>query len=174
MTGLERSQNDIGRHGASTEHVVANGVRDGGEHGAKAGPYRWLAHPPRADWRFRIGNIERRVLHGDWNVQDGQRLVVMKPRRKRHAVALVVHRLRRERVTDSQTAAAEDLAAKTAGIHDGADVGDGRVINQLHRSGLDRKSTRLNSSHLVISYAVFCLKKKTTNSKQRSHATKPL
>src|ERR1039457_6693784 len=29
--------------------------------------------------------------------------------------------------------------------------------NQL----IDRKSTRLNSSHLVISYAVFCLKKKT-------------
>src|SRR5256885_13620784 len=27
----------------------------------------------------------------------------------------------------------------------------------------DRKSTRLNSSHLVISYAVFCLKKKTRN-----------
>src|SRR2546426_2333488 len=26
--------------------------------------------------------------------------------------------------------------------------------------GTDRKSTRLNSSHLVISYAVFCLKKK--------------
>src|SRR5205807_4726990 len=29
------------------------------------------------------------------------------------------------------------------------------------RSPGDRKSTRLNSSHLVISYAVFCLKKKT-------------
>src|SRR5205807_5241684 len=28
---------------------------------------------------------------------------------------------------------------------------------------LDRKSTRLNSSHLVISYAVFCLKKKNKN-----------
>src|SRR2546426_5065102 len=28
----------------------------------------------------------------------------------------------------------------------------------------DRKSTRLNSSHLVISYAVFCLKKKKKNS----------
>src|SRR5256885_1032513 len=27
-------------------------------------------------------------------------------------------------------------------------------------TGIDRKSTRLNSSHLVISYAVFCLKKK--------------
>src|SRR5256885_10943280 len=30
------------------------------------------------------------------------------------------------------------------------------------RPGPDRKSTRLNSSHLVISYAVFCLKKKRT------------
>src|SRR5256885_6849702 len=29
--------------------------------------------------------------------------------------------------------------------------------------GIDRKSTRLNSSHLVISYAVFCLKKKKHN-----------
>src|SRR5256885_10814160 len=29
-----------------------------------------------------------------------------------------------------------------------------------HYEDLDRKSTRLNSSHLVISYAVFCLKKK--------------
>src|SRR5690242_21539825 len=30
----------------------------------------------------------------------------------------------------------------------------------------DRKSTRLNSSHMSISYAVFCLKKKTTNHTQ--------
>src|ERR1035441_10784575 len=30
----------------------------------------------------------------------------------------------------------------------------------LHIAGRDRKSTRLNSSHLGISYAVFCLKKK--------------
>src|SRR5256885_14019279 len=29
-----------------------------------------------------------------------------------------------------------------------------------HSHSIDRKSTRLNSSHLVISYAVFCLKKK--------------
>src|SRR5256885_10004774 len=37
-------------------------------------------------------------------------------------------------------------------------------IARLHRAlaqfMIDRKSTRLNSSHLVISYAVFCLKKK--------------
>src|SRR5256885_9476238 len=33
----------------------------------------------------------------------------------------------------------------------------------FHELVVDRKSTRLNSSHLVISYAVFCLKKKTTS-----------
>src|SRR5438552_9196242 len=31
-----------------------------------------------------------------------------------------------------------------------------------HAAGRDRKSTRLNSSHQIISYAVFCLKKKNT------------
>src|SRR5688572_28719502 len=35
--------------------------------------------------------------------------------------------------------------------------------NDLRRAKLDRKSTRLNSSHSQISYAVFCLKKKKTN-----------
>src|SRR6516162_11086810 len=34
------------------------------------------------------------------------------------------------------------------------------VGHHLAHKGPDRKSTRLNSSHLVISYAVFCLKKK--------------
>src|SRR5256885_5564574 len=37
-----------------------------------------------------------------------------------------------------------------------------RALDDLdHAANIDRKSTRLNSSHLVISYAVFCLKKKT-------------
>src|SRR3989454_6862222 len=37
--------------------------------------------------------------------------------------------------------------------------------------GEDRKSTRLNSSHLVISYAVFCLKKKKTNTHDQTNPT---
>src|SRR5690242_21674459 len=37
-------------------------------------------------------------------------------------------------------------------------------LTQL-RGALDRKSTRLNSSHMSISYAVFCLKKKKKNKK---------
>src|SRR2546426_8666614 len=40
-------------------------------------------------------------------------------------------------------------------------VASRRIVFQRGRSpNQDRKSTRLNSSHLVISYAVFCLKKK--------------
>src|SRR5690625_2101007 len=34
---------------------------------------------------------------------------------------------------------------------------------------LDRKSTRLNSSHVAISYAVFCLKKKNNRSRAHTH-----
>src|SRR5258708_4716840 len=33
----------------------------------------------------------------------------------------------------------------------------------FQKYGIDRKSTRLNSSHQIISYAVFCLKKKKNN-----------
>src|SRR3989454_6258532 len=46
--------------------------------------------------------------------------------------------------------------------------GSDRIARWMDRTGaeegevIDRKSTRLNSSHLVISYAVFCLKKKKT------------
>src|SRR5436305_7871447 len=40
----------------------------------------------------------------------------------------------------------------------------GAVTNRRARAGRDRKSTRLNSSHVRNSYAVFCLKKKTTTS----------
>src|SRR5207249_11951931 len=35
------------------------------------------------------------------------------------------------------------------------------VLADARHVGIDRKSTRLNSSHVSISYAVFCLKKKT-------------
>src|SRR2546426_9323979 len=36
-----------------------------------------------------------------------------------------------------------------------------RITRQCSKKKRDRKSTRLNSSHLVISYAVFCFKKST-------------
>src|SRR2546429_7261557 len=38
-----------------------------------------------------------------------------------------------------------------------------QVTSKSGTSDIDRKSTRLNSSHGYISYAVFCLKKKTQN-----------
>src|SRR5258708_28886583 len=38
---------------------------------------------------------------------------------------------------------------------------------------IDRKSTRLNSSHQIISYAVFCLKKKKTVSRSLSTCSQP-
>src|SRR5437867_9518223 len=53
------------------------------------------------------------------------------------------------------------------------DVGDvtfdRRLRDRQLRGDLDRKSTRLNSSHRTISYAVFCLKKKKTTRKTVYH-----
>src|SRR2546426_11360708 len=46
-----------------------------------------------------------------------------------------------------------------------------RVLPQDRAVGRDRKSTRLNSSHLVISYAVFCLKKKKKKKTSESIVT---
>src|SRR3712207_8354996 len=48
-----------------------------------------------------------------------------------------------------------DPVLARAGAADGE-----RVLDELRVQALDRKSTRLNSSHANISYAVFCLKKK--------------
>src|SRR5437773_8750750 len=39
---------------------------------------------------------------------------------------------------------------------------------------IDRKSTRLNSSHITISYAVFCLKKKKKNETVATYYTQPI
>src|SRR2546422_3154138 len=51
-------------------------------------------------------------------------------------------------------------------------AGDGRLARDLQQrpgQSLDRKSTRLNSSHGYISYAVFCLKKKNNSSLNSSN-----
>src|SRR5580698_3503489 len=45
-------------------------------------------------------------------------------------------------------------------------------FGRYHRPPGDRKSTRLNSSHMSISYAVFCLKKKNTSRPTRTGAAK--
>src|SRR5947199_3605284 len=46
----------------------------------------------------------------------------------------------------------------------------GKIIT-IEEQQADRKSTRLNSSHLGISYAVFCLKKKNTTNYHKPYAT---
>src|SRR5258708_17302875 len=57
----------------------------------------------------------------------------------------------RDRPQEAGSADAEMLPGGQGGRHDG-----------------DRKSTRLNSSHQIISYAVFCLKKKKLQQRDRT------
>src|SRR5260221_5199802 len=53
-------------------------------------------------------------------------------------------------------------------FHPDSDRGSDVQNAEPSRTGGDRKSTRLNSSHTVISYAVFCLKKKSNTSENLS------
>src|SRR5256885_4330203 len=60
---------------------------------------------------------------------------------------------------------AEDPPESPGYIRDRTPLKKGQIStaalrDEFRRDPADRKSTRLNSSHLVISYAVFCLKKK--------------
>src|SRR2546426_6142832 len=57
------------------------------------------------------------------------------------------------------------VGAAVQGTVERRDGGRHRRVRVGVRRAEDRKSTRLNSSHLVISYAVFCLKKKKKTNK---------
>src|SRR3712207_8028184 len=68
---------------------------------------------------------------------------------------LLLHAIR---LRGGQVDLVEDWNDFVAGVDGVVDVGEG-----LRLDPLDRKSTRLNSSHANISYAVFCLKKTTSS-----------
>src|SRR5205807_8308389 len=55
------------------------------------------------------------------------------------------------------------LAQPARRARDAARAMESFFMTSIALAASDRKSTRLNSSHLVISYAVFCLKKKKKN-----------
>src|SRR5207244_6879907 len=57
-------------------------------------------------------------------------------------------------------------------LHERGDLPPFGGSRLLQREGGDRKSTRLNSSHQIISYAVFCLKKKKKKKKNIHIKTK--
>src|SRR3712207_6880191 len=67
-------------------------------------------------------------------------------------------RVRRRYVDDLLVRERVEHARQAVGVEQ---VGEG--AEPRHGVGRDRKSTRLNSSHANISYAVFCLKKKKNN-----------
>src|SRR3989454_11932442 len=64
-------------------------------------------------------------------------------------------------VVQARSFALRDANGRLRGVFGMATDGSSQLVLQDERGhARDRKSTRLNSSHLVISYAVFCLKKK--------------
>src|SRR3712207_8260956 len=68
--------------------------------------------------------------------------------------------------------AAEDLGQVVGAEQVAVALQEGRAV-PVAIAQQDRKSTRLNSSHANISYAVFCLKKKKKNAREGKQADSP-
>src|SRR3712207_8611660 len=66
----------------------------------------------------------------------------------------------RQRVFEHENA---DVIAANAALAAERDAAEAKAKARTQKAAADRKSTRLNSSHANISYAVFCLKKKKKN-----------
>src|SRR5262245_65086152 len=78
-------------------------------------------------------------------------------RSRARLAAVVVARERARDRAPEEIGRGRDVAVPREFVGESADV----LVHAVHGRGeQDRKSTRLNSSHLGISYAVFCLKKK--------------
>src|SRR5438034_1700887 len=105
-----------------------------------------------------VPRVHRRINQPGGRIERGMDIAATRPPAARaatetFAAILVLHAVRRHAGAIRRQRAAhrrETLAERHFGSRQ-----------------LDRKSTRLNSSHTVISYAVFCLKKKTTRSAMR-------
>src|SRR2546430_3085661 len=84
------------------------------------------------------------------------RSTILDPADMQRAVARIAHE-----ITERNKGARDVvlIGVLTRGVHLAQRLGE--RIESIE--GTDRKSTRLNSSHSQISYAVFCLKKKKTN-----------
>src|SRR5690242_21144931 len=81
--------------------------------------------------------------------------------------ALPIFRTRTQQKPDS-TVPPDHVIGTDPAANASVDAGDEITLN-VSTGPEDRKSTRLNSSHMSISYAVFCLKKKTNQSDQSKH-----
>src|SRR5437899_8915518 len=101
-----------------------------------------------------------RALIGSWwpHVENGVEAIVMTASGCGVTVKEYAHLLERD---PRYAARAAKISALTRDISEVIEAEFGRIEPILAQKERDRKSTRLNSSHLGISYAVFCLKKKT-------------
>src|SRR5256885_7570907 len=94
-------------------------------------------------------------------VAELDRYIIGQADAKRAVAVAIRNRWRRQQLPEAMR---QDVSPKNIIMIGPTGVGKTEIARRL--AGLtgapfiDRKSTRLNSSHLVISYAVFCLKKK--------------
>src|SRR5690625_7011737 len=119
-------------------------IRAIGELAAEAGKPRWDWQAPELP-----AGLKDKVAE---SVGDGlEKAYDLTDKMERHAAIGAV----RDRVVEALCDEGDDSAPEVDDVLD--------IVGGMEKNLVDRKSTRLNSSHVAISYAVFCLKKKNKN-----------
>src|SRR5439155_11238701 len=108
--------------------------------------------PPCRVQRYQVPGLEHELEVEDARVQRAETVAC------RHGEARHPRLARPRGDLEGGAAAQRGLGEASLSDDDGARASHARVVVIAQRR--DRKSTRLNSSHVAISYAVFCLKKK--------------
>src|SRR3989454_801640 len=128
-----------------------------------AGRGRGRADPQPALHFAHAARVERgRAVTGARNIFDGDGIEARLRVGGAHCLAAVRDELGMRRVVTRvlEELVFVDLHGFEVQLEQGIVAVRPNAVAELEHDTLDRKSTRLNSSHLVISYAVFCLKKK--------------
>src|SRR3712207_1806295 len=120
-------------------------------------------------WGIRVNRVELKSIDPPATIQEAMEKQ-MRAERDRRATILQAEGVKASQILtaegEKQSAVLKAEGAKQAAIlrAEGESRAIETVFQAIHEGrpdqGLDRKSTRLNSSHANISYAVFCLKKK--------------
>src|SRR5204862_5716407 len=115
--------------------------------------HKWLLKESESNL---IGKLRFQILEWEWMAKLEDYVRTGKTLEMHSAMSPKEWQLYQEGMRDLSVNVAKEVAPKIP-------VPNGATAMLDIGTGIDRKSTRLNSSHVEISYAVFCLKKKKKN-----------
>src|SRR5262245_36884750 len=164
-----RSQPDPSRSPQLPERIALDVVHEDDDILVINKPAGLVVHPGNGNWK---GTLLNALLHHAPALAAVPRAgIVHRLDKDTSGLLVVAKNLRAQtdlaRQLQARTVKREYLALVHGAVRSAGEVSAPVGRDPRNRTRIDRKSTRLNSSHLGISYAVFCLKKKNKKTKTK-------